>query len=234
MTEVPIRIVVADDHALVRAGITGVLAATPGFEVVAEAGTGQQALDLVNLHDPQVVVLDISMPGMSGLEAAAMLRAEFPLLRILMLSVHDHSEYVMESVRAGANGYLRKDATPQELRDAIRAVARGDDYYSPAVAKQLSAALRGETPSPERQDHQARLDSLTRRERDVLQGVTAGKTNKEVAADLGLSPRTIESYRESLMRKLGIYTVAELTKFAVEAGVGRAERSSASGGEFAF
>lgn len=220
MTEVPIRIVVADDHALVRAGITGVLAATPGFEVVAEAGTGQQALDLVNLHDPQVVVLDISMPGMSGLEAAAMLRAEFPLLRILMLSVHDHSEYVMESVRAGANGYLRKDATPQELRDAIRAVARGDDYYSPAVAKQLSAALRGETPSPERQDHQARLDSLTRRERDVLQGVTAGKTNKEVAADLGLSPRTIESYRESLMRKLGIYTVAELTKFAVEAGVG--------------
>lgn len=219
MSAAPIRIVVADDHSLVRAGITGVLTATAGFEVVAEAGTGQQAIELVNLHDPQVVVLDISMPGMSGLEAAATLRAEFPLLSILMLSVHDHSEYVMESVRAGANGYLRKDATPQELRDAIRAVARGDDYYSPAVVKQLSAALRGETPAPERQDHQARLDSLTRRERDVLLGVTAGKTNKEVAADLGLSPRTIESYRESLMRKLGIYTVAELTKFALEAGV---------------
>ncbi|MFN2315238.1 MAG: response regulator [Gemmatimonadales bacterium] len=224
MTELPIRIVVADDHALVRAGITGVLAATPGFEVVAEAGTGHQAIELVNLHDPQVVVLDISMPGLSGLEAAATLRAEFPLLRILMLSVHDHPEYVMESVRAGANGYLRKDATPQELRDAIRAVARGDEYYSPAVAKQLSAALRGETPAPERQDHQARLEALTRRERDVLLGVTAGMTNKEVAADLGLSPRTIESYRESLMRKLGIYTVAELTKFALEAGAGAGGR----------
>lgn len=219
MSELPIRIVVADDHALVRAGIIGVLAATPGLEVVAEAATGQQAIELVNLHDPQVVVMDISMPGMSGLEAAATLRAEFPRLRILILSVHDHAEYVMEAVRSGANGYLRKDATPQELRDAIRAVARGDDYYSPAVARQLAAALRGEIAAPEPQDHQVRLESLTRREREVLLGVTQGKTNKQVAADLGLSPRTIESYRESLMRKLGIYTVAELTRFALEAGL---------------
>lgn len=220
MSDLPIRIIVADDHALVRAGITGVLSGTPGFEVVAEAGTAQQAIEMVHLHDPQVVVLDISMPGMSGLEAAASLRAEYPGLRILILSVHDHPEYVMESVRAGANGYLRKDASPQELRDAVRAVARGDGYYSPAVARQLGAALRGEAPAAEHPDHQARLDALTRRERDVLLGVTAGKTNKQIAADLGLSPRTVESYRESLMRKLGIYTVAELTKFALEAGLG--------------
>jgi DNA-binding NarL/FixJ family response regulator len=217
MSDTPIRIVVADDHAVVRAGITGVLAATPEFEVVAEAATGLEAIELVHRHEPQVVVLDISMPGMSGLEAAATLRAGSPVLRILILSVHDHPEYVMESVRAGANGYLRKDAEPRELRDAIRAVARGDAYYSPAVARQLSAALRGETPV-EPGNPRARLEALTRRERDVLLGVTRGQTNKEVAAALGLSPRTVESYRESLMRKLGIYTVAGLTRFVVEAG----------------
>ncbi len=217
MTGTPIRIVVADDHAVVRAGITGVLSATPEFEVVAEAGTGQEAIALVEEHRPEVVVLDISMPGMSGLEAAATLRTAHPELRILILSVHDHPEYVMESVRAGANGYLRKDAEPRELRDAIRAVARGDAYYSPAVARQLSAALRGDTPV-EPPNQRARLEALTRRERDVLLGVTQGKTNKEVAASLGLSPRTVESYRESLMRKLGIYTVAGLTRFVVEAG----------------
>jgi len=217
MTGTPIRIVVADDHALVRAGIIGVLAATPEFEVVAEAATGLEAITLVALHDPQVVVLDISMPGMSGLEAAATLRAEYPELRILILSVHDHPEYVLESVRAGANGYLRKDAAPQELRDAIRAVAAGDGYYSPAVARQLSAALRGETPL-EPGNQRARLEALTRRERDVLVGVTQGRTNKEIAAQFGLSPRTVESYRESLMRKLGIYSVAGLTRFVVEAG----------------
>ncbi len=217
MSGTPIRIVVADDHAVVRAGITGVLAATPEFEVVAEAATGVEAIELVRRHAPQVVVLDISMPGMSGLEAAATLRAGSPELRILILSVHDHPEYVMESVRAGANGYLRKDAEPRELRDAIRAVARGDAYYSPAVARQLSAALRGETPV-EPGNPRARLEAVTRRERDVLLGVTRGQTNKEIAAALGLSPRTVESYRESLMRKLGIYTVAGLTRFAVEAG----------------
>lgn len=217
MTSTSIRIVVADDHAVVRAGIIGVLAATPEFEVVAEAATGQAAIDQVGVHDPHVVVLDISMPGMSGLEAAATLRAESPGLRILILSVHDHPEYVMESIRAGANGYLRKDAEPGELRDAIRAVARGDAYYSPAVAKQLAAALRGEA-LPDAGNERARFDALTRREREVLLGITTGKTNKEVAAALGLSPRTVESYRENLMRKLGIYTVAGLTRFVLEAG----------------
>ncbi len=218
MSEEPIRIVVADDHALVRAGIIGVLGSTPAFELVGEAGNGQEAIALVERHAPQVVLLDISMPIMGGLEAAATLRAAHPELRILILSVHDHPEYVMESIRAGANGYLRKDAEPRELRDAIHAVARGDAYYSPAVAKQLNAALRGDTPATLVADHAARLETLTRRERDVLLGVTEGKTNKEVAAKLGLSPRTVESYRESLMRKLEIYTVAGLTRFALEAG----------------
>lgn len=217
MTTTPIRLVVADDHALVRAGIAGVLAATPGFLVVGEAANGADAVALVRMHEPDVLVLDISMPGMSGLEVTAALRIDRPQLRILILSVHDHPEYVLESVRAGANGYLRKDAEPRELREAVQALARGDGYYSPAVARQLGAGLRGEAMETEPADQRARLDMLTRRERDVLLGVTQGKTNREIAAHFGLSPRTVESYRESLMRKLGIYTVAGLTRFMVEA-----------------
>ena len=219
MTTIPVRIVVADDHTLVRAGITGVLAATPGVEVAGEAATGAEAIQLVAAIDPDLVLLDISMPGMSGLEACATLRAEYPELKILMLSVHDDPEYVVESVKAGASGYLRKDATPNELRDAIQAVIRGDAFFSPAVARQLSVALRGETPVVGKPDHQAKLDKLTKRETDVLVGVVRGLTNKEIASELGLSPRTIESYRETLMRKLGIYTVAELTRFALDVGL---------------
>lgn len=211
-----VKILVVDDHAVVRAGISGVLAATPEFEVVGEAATGEAALEQVAVNHPHVVVLDLSMPGMGGLEAAAALRADHPALRILVLSVHDHPAYVMESVRAGADGYLRKDAEPAELRLAIRAVAQGDGYFSPAVARQLSTALRGEDGPESPAEPPGRLDALTRRERDVLDGVTAGRTNKAIAAELGLSPRTVESYRESLMRKLGVFTVAGLTRLVIE------------------
>lgn len=217
MTRAPIRLVVADDHALVRAGIAGVLAATPGFVVVGEAASGAEAIALVTAHAPEVLVLDITMPGMGGLEVAAALRSSHPALRILILSVHDHPEYVLESARVGAHGYLRKDAEPQELREAVQALARGDGYYSPAVARQLGIGVRTAAAGGETSRQRARLELLTRRERDVLLGVTQGRTNKEIAARLGLSPRTVESYRESLMRKLGIYTVAGLTRFMVEA-----------------
>jgi DNA-binding NarL/FixJ family response regulator len=211
-----IRVLVADDHSLVREGIRHVLTATPGFQVVAEAASGPEVLGLVETHRPDVVVLDISMPGQSGLVTAAELRRTAPDTKVLMLSIHDHPEYVLESVRAGANGYLRKDTVPTELRDAIRAVHRGESFFSPPVAAQLSVALRGENA---RQSRTSRLDALTGREREVLAGIAAGGTNKEIAGRLGLSPRTVESYRESLMRKLEIKTVAGLTRFAVEAGL---------------
>jgi DNA-binding NarL/FixJ family response regulator len=213
MTAHPIRVLVADDHMIVRAGIRHVVESEPDFEVVGEAGTGSEALALATRLLPDVVVLDISMPDQSGLEVAAHLRSKAGPPRVLILSMHDNPEYVLESVRAGADGYLLKDTAATELREAIRAVCRGESYFSAPVASRLTAAVRGEHDS-----HQA-LDQLTSREREVLLGVARGHTNKQIAADLGISHRTVETHRESLMRKLQIRTVAELTRFAIEAGI---------------
>ncbi|MEZ4584928.1 MAG: response regulator transcription factor [Gemmatimonadales bacterium] len=208
-----IRVVIADDHQLVREGIRQVLAREE-FEVVGEAGNGDEAVALLERLAPDVLLLDISMPGRTGLDVAAAARQRSLPTRILMLSVYDHPQYVVEAVRAGVRGYLRKDTEPAELRRAIKAVAAGESFFSPAVAAHLSAAVRGEA---EPAGAARRLASLTRRERQVFEGVVAGSTNKEVAAQLKLSIRTVESYRESLMRKLGIYTVAGLTRLAMEA-----------------
>ena len=208
-----IRIVIADDHHLVREGIRQVLQSGDEFEVVGQASNGAEAIGLVESLAPDVLVLDVSMPGQSGLEVTAELRERGSPVKVLVLSVHDHPQYVIEAVRAGARGYLRKDTEPAELRRAIRAVAGGESFFSPSVARHLSAAIQGDTTKSAAD----RLAGLTPRERDVLRGIAEGSTNKEIAAGLGLSSRTVESYRESLMRKLGIYTVAELTRLALEA-----------------
>jgi len=212
----PIRVLVADDHAIVRSGIRHVLEGEPGFEIVAEAATGGEALALATELRPDVALLDISMPGGSGLLVAAELRRSAPETRILVLSMHDNPEYVLESVRAGASGYLLKDTAATELRGAIRAVQRGDSYFSPPVASRLSAAVRGDLPGAA---HARALARLSAREREVLVGVSRGHTNKQIAQDLGISHRTVESHRESLMRKLGLRTVAELTRLALESGM---------------
>lgn len=217
MTDSEIRVLIADDHAVVREGIQSVLHAGEGFTVVGAAGTGDEALALALQHQPDVVVLDISMPGKTGLDVAAEIRQALPDTRVLMLSIHDHPEYVMESVRAGADGYLRKDAAPGELREAVRAVHRGASFFSPRVARQLGEGTRAVA---ERDARRARLESLSAREREVLQGIVSGETNKEIAARLGISPRTVETHRESVMRKLEIRTVAGLTRFAVEMNLG--------------
>lgn len=211
-----VRVMLVDDHVLVREGIRHVLAGTPGVEVVAEAGDGEVALQLAREAGPDVVVLDLSLPGAGGLEVTTRLRELLPAVRVLILSVHDHPEYVLGAVRAGAQGYLRKDTSPAELREALRAVARGESYFSPPVARHLSAALRGESPAD---DAATRLGRLTPREREVLAGIAAGETSRAIASRLGLSPRTVETYRENLARKLDIKTVAGLTRFAVEAGL---------------
>lgn len=211
-----VRVLVADDHAMVREGIRSVLERETGFEVVGEATNGTEVVPLAERLQPDVAVLDISMPGESGLVAAARLRMALPDVRVLILSMYDNCEYVLESVRAGAHGYLLKDGAAQELATAIRAVLAGDAYFSSAVAARLTEAVRGDLS---REQGRASLQALTGREREVLQGIARGLTNKEIAAELGISHRTVETHRESLMRKLNIRTVAGLTKFALEFGI---------------
>jgi DNA-binding NarL/FixJ family response regulator len=218
MSEEPIRLIVADDHAVVREGIRTVLAAKPEFEVLGEAADGAEAMVLAERHQPDVVVLDVTMPGASGLQVTARLRQRLPTIRVLILSMHDRTEYVLEAVRAGASGYLLKDATPAELRDAVRTVHRGETYFCPAVLEKIGAVLRGEL---DREERRGTLELLTPREREVLAGIADGRTNKEIAAELGISPRTVETHRESVMRKLRIRTVAGLTRFALESGLAR-------------
>jgi DNA-binding NarL/FixJ family response regulator len=213
MSDDPIRVLVADDHAIVRTGIRHVLESEPGFIVVGEASTGAEAIALAEALQPEVAVLDISMPGATGLQVAGELRRLAPDTRVLILSMHDNTEYVLESVRAGAHGYILKDTAATELRGAIHAVRRGESYFSPPIARRLTAVVRGIT------EEQDLLGQLTGRERQVLVGVAQGRTNREIALELGISHRTVETHRESLMRKLGIRTVAGLTRVALEAGL---------------
>jgi two-component system response regulator NreC len=212
----PIRVVVADDHTIVREGIRQVLDGTEGISVVGEAANGPEAFAQAQKLVPDVVVLDVSMPEESGLEVAKRLKRALPATRVLMLSVYDNTEFVLEAVRAGADGYLLKDSSPSELRAAIRKVVAGESAFSAAAARQLNMALREEEANRERDE---RVASLTARELDVLQHVVSGQTNKETAAVLGISHRTVETHRENILKKLGVRSVAELTRLALEMGL---------------
>lgn len=205
----PIRVLVVDDHSVVREGIRHVLEGAEEFRLVAEAATGTEGLERAVSERPDVVLLDLSMPGGSGLHVVRELRARLPNTRVLILSVHDDREYVLESVRVGAHGYLRKDSSPADIRHAIRAVHAGDSFFSPPAARHLTAAVQEQASTD-------RLGDLTSREREILLRVARGRTNREAAAELGISVRTVETHRDSLMRKLGIHTVAGLTRFAIE------------------
>ncbi|MCI0433766.1 MAG: response regulator transcription factor [Gemmatimonadetes bacterium] len=211
-----IRVLVADDHAVVREGIRTVLEGVPGFHVVAEAATGEEALAILERQPADVAVIDVSMPGMSGLELIRALRARSSHVGTLVLSMHDHSSYVLEAMRAGADGYLLKSAAPAEVREAVRTVAAGGEYYSADLTRLLGAALRDERA---RDEVNARLASLTPREREVLALVCGGCTSREVGEALSISPRTVETHRENVAKKLGIRTVAGLTRFAIETGL---------------
>lgn len=211
-----VRVVIADDHAVVREGIRSVLGTDSGFEIVGEAVNGVQAVTLCRTLEPDVIVLDLSMPELSGFEAAEQIRRAVPNARILVLSIHDNEEYVNRSVAAGAHGYLRKDSSPAELRDAVRLLAGGQDYFSKPA---------GRTGLPETTDHDAtadgrtRLAQLTLREREVLAEIARGRSNKEIGSRFNISVRTVESHRETLMRKLGIRGTAALTRFAIDHGL---------------
>ena len=211
-----LRVVIADDHGVVREGIRGVLESADGLEVVGEAADGDEALGLVAKLDPDVVVLDVTMPGQTGLEVAREVRKSGFAARVLILSMHDDPEYVLEAVRAGADGYLLKDASPAELRDAVRAVHEGKECFSPRVTQQISVGLRQEI---EVEQVNARIASLTPREREVLLHVSEGLTNREIGELLSISPRTVETHRERVMGKLRIRSVAGLTRFVLEHGL---------------
>lgn len=210
-----IRVVIADDHAVVREGVRAVLEAG-GFEVVGEAADGAEAARLAREQRPDVLVLDLAMPVLAGLDALARVRRETPETRVLVLSIHDHEEYVVRCVQAGALGYLRKDSSPAELRDAVRSVCEGRGFFPPAAAQALAAALRGERAA---NDPRERLATLTARERDVLVEIASGRTNRQIGSRFGISVRTVESHRETLMRKLALRGAASLTRFAIEAGL---------------
>ncbi|HEU4799187.1 MAG TPA: response regulator transcription factor [Gemmatimonadales bacterium] len=205
-----IRVLVADDHAIVREGVRRVLEGEPDIAIVAEAGSAPEAVALAKAEQPDIVVLDVSMRGESGLRAAARITQSVPGARILLLSMHDNPEYVREGMRTGARGYVLKDAAATELPGAIRTVHHGGQW--------LSGPLRQHWRDDPAAGAPDLLATLTPRERDVLVGVALGRTNREIAAELGISHRTVETHRETLMRKLDIHTVAGLTAFAIERG----------------
>lgn len=215
-----IRVLIADDHEVVRQGVRGVLEDAEGVTVVGEASDGESALTETQALEPDVLVLDINMPAPSGLEVARRLREEGSGSRVLILSMHDEPEYVLQAVRAGADGYVLKDVSPAELRDAVLAVHEGREYFTARVTQQLGVGLRQEI---EEAQLKARLDALTPRELEVLLLIAEGLTNREAGDRLSISPRTIETHRERVMGKLRIRTVAGLTRFVVEHGLDRRE-----------
>jgi DNA-binding NarL/FixJ family response regulator len=206
-----IRILLADDHAVVRQGFKMILGAEPDMEIVGEAANGREAVALAEEVRPDVVVMDVAMPELNGIEATRRLAASVPHARVLALSMHKDSVYVREILRAGARGYVLKESIAGDLVKAVRAVAAGEGYLSPAVSNAVLDDYRRHVTNP--------IDPLTSREREVLQMLAEGKTNKEIAAVLSLSVYTIDAHRGRIMEKLNVHSINELVRFAVRNGL---------------
>jgi len=210
----PLRVLLAEDHTLVRAGIRALLESLEGIEVVAEAADGREALRLAQAHHPDILLMDITMKELNGLEAAARLAKERSATRVIILSMHADQAYVHQALQAGAVGYLLKGSDLAELELALKAVARGDTYLSPAVSKGLvGGLLSGKPPAANP------LDELTPRQREILQLIAEGRTTKEIATRLDISIKTIETHRGQLMERLNIHDVPGLVKFAIRVGL---------------
>ena len=210
-----IRILIADDHGIVRAGIRSLLENQPDMEVVGEAADGWEAVALATRLRPDVVLMDIAMPGLRGMEATQEIHQRVPEVRVLALTMHDREEYFFAMLEAGASGYVLKEGAPEELLTAIRSVHRGEAFLSPAVTRlvledYLANRNAGAT---------SRFDHLTLREKEVLQLAAEGKTNREIADTLSISIKTVEKHRSSLMHKLGLRSLSDLIKYAISKGL---------------
>ena len=206
-----IKILLADDHALVRQGFKMILGAQPDMQIVGEAGNGREAVELAEKLQPDLIVMDVTMPELNGIEATRRLAQNAPRTRVLALSMHKDAVYVREILRAGARGYLLKDSVDADLLAAVRAVAKGEGYLSPGVSDAVLTDYRKHVTDP--------LDLLTSREREVLQMIAEGKTNKEIATLLNLSVYTVEAHRGRIMEKLNLHSTGELVRFALRSGL---------------
>jgi DNA-binding NarL/FixJ family response regulator len=214
-----IRVVLAEDHTMVRAGISRLVEELAGVELVGVAEDGQEALELVRQTAPDVLLLDITMPRLSGLGVLARVTADAPGTRVIMLSMHDNEEYVGQALKAGASGYLLKDSDLAELGLAIRAVVRGGSYLTPAVSRHLvrgftHGQLQGESP----------FERLTPRQTEIVQLVAEGHRNAEIASILGMSIKTVETHRTQLMARLGVHDVTGLVRYAIRVGLVPADK----------
>jgi DNA-binding NarL/FixJ family response regulator len=203
------RVLLADDHRLVRAGLRSLLDATPGVEVVAEAADGEEAWRVIQELKPDIALLDIAMPKMSGLVVLHNVRGAGLATRVLLLSMYDNDEYVAEAMRAGAGGYIVKDAAVEELALALQALQRGDVYLSPAISRKLAQAFSGARASP----------GLTGRQTQILRLIAQGRSSKEIARELDLSIKTVETHRTQIMDRLQIRDLAGLVRYAVRSGL---------------
>jgi DNA-binding NarL/FixJ family response regulator len=220
----PVRVILADDHTLVRAGIRALLEKLPEVKVLGEASNGREALELVKTHKPDVVLMDITMPGLNGLEAAARMAKEFPDVRVIILSMHNNEEYYWRALKAGAAGYLLKKAATAELAVALQKVIHGEIYLS----QEISTRLLKKFPLEGIADRKSPFEQLTGRQREVLQLIAEGQNTKEIAEILKVSPKTVEYHRMKLMTGLNVHDVPGLVRFALRVGLIPEEKLSAS------
>ena len=213
------RVLITDDHRLVRASLHSLLADFPGIEVVAEAADGREAIKLVAEHRPEVVLMDISMTGLNGIDATRQIVKEHPQVRVIVLSMHTDNKYVLQALRAGAAGYVLKGSTPKELELAIESVAQGAIFLSPTISRRVIEVYLSRTA-----DETDLLEQLTPRQREILQLIAEGNSSKQIAHMLDSSVKTIESHRASLMERLDIHDVAGLVRYAIRNGLVSAER----------
>ncbi|MGD0619679.1 MAG: response regulator transcription factor [Bryobacteraceae bacterium] len=212
----PIRILLADDHSILREGLRVLLDRQDEFAVVGDASNGREAVEMAEKHDPDVVIMDLAMPGLNGIEATRRIIARSPRTAVVILSMHSDESYILRSLKAGARGYLLKDSLKADLIDAVRAAVRGKSFFSPKVSQVLKEEYVNELEARGAEDT---WELLTDREREILQLVAEGKTNKEIAAVLNISTYTIDTHRGHILQKLNLHSAPELILYAVRKGI---------------